>query len=109
LPSDGWFVRGGRPAALGGEPRQRPAASLPPIWSKGTPVDIAGDADGSRYAAALDALIADPASDALLVMNVPTALASAADAAQAVIGAVRQHRQAQVRPKPVFPFRVDTS
>src|SRR5262249_18612604 len=60
------------------------------------------DADGARYAAALDALIADPESDALLVMNVPTALASAADAAQAVIAGVRQHREALVRPKPVF-------
>jgi acetyltransferase len=100
---------GGTLAALSPETMQRLDASLPPIWSKGNPVDIAGDADAARYAAALDALIADPASDALLVMNVPTALASAADAAQAVISGVRQHRQTQVRPKPVFAVWVGGS
>ena len=54
-------------------------AALPPIWSKANPVDIAGDADPARYVAALEALIADPENDAVLVMNVPTALASASD------------------------------
>ena len=51
-------------------------AALPPTWSKANPVDIVGDADAARYAAALEALLADPENDAVLVMNVPTALAS---------------------------------
>ena len=57
-------------------------SALPPIWSRANPVDIAGDADPARYAAALEGLIADPENDAILVMNVPTALASAPAAAQ---------------------------
>src|SRR5262245_6497254 len=100
---------GGPLATLAQETMQRLDAPMPPIWSKGNPVDIAGDADGARYAAALDALIEDPESDALLVMNVPTALASAADAAQAVIAGVRQHRETLVRPKPVFAVWVGGS
>ena len=46
-------------------------SALPPIWSHANPVDIAGDADPARYVAALERLIADPANDAILVMNVP--------------------------------------
>jgi acetyltransferase len=100
---------GGTLASLAPQTMQRLDAAMPPIWSKGNPVDIAGDADGARYATALDALIEDPESDALLVMNVPTALASASDAAQAVIAGVRQHRETLVRPKPVFAVWVGGS
>jgi acetyltransferase len=77
-------------------------AALPPIWSRANPVDIAGDADAARYTVALERLLADEANDAVLVMNVPTALASAADAAQAVVAAVEQHRRNVAAPKPVF-------
>jgi acetyltransferase len=58
---------------------------LPPTWSKANPVDIIGDADGPRYAAALDALLADPNADAILVLNGPTAVADPIEAAEAVL------------------------
>ena len=67
-------------------------AALPPIWSRANPVDIAGDADAHRYAVAMETLLADRDNDAILVMNVPTALASASDAAKAVATAVRENR-----------------
>ena len=51
---------------------------------------------------AMEALLADPGNDAVLVMNVPTALASATEAAASVVSAVRQHRNRIVPPKPVF-------
>lgn len=51
-------------------------ALLPPIWSKGNPIDIIGDAGSDRYAAAVKAALADSGTDAVLVMNCPTALAS---------------------------------
>src|SRR5690606_26564056 len=57
---------------------------LPPTWSRSNPVDIVGDADAARYTAALEALLADPGNDAVLVMNVPTALSSSIEAADAV-------------------------
>jgi acetyltransferase len=61
--------------------------ALPRAWSRGNPVDIVGDADGARYAAALDALADDRGVGAVLAMNVPTALTSSVDAARAVAGA----------------------
>ncbi|HEY4735935.1 MAG TPA: bifunctional acetate--CoA ligase family protein/GNAT family N-acetyltransferase [Xanthobacteraceae bacterium] len=75
-------------------------AALPPIWSRANPVDIAGDADAERYAVALEHLLDDDANDAVLVMNVPTALASADDAAQSVVAAAQRHGERS--PKPVF-------
>ena len=56
----------------------------------------------SRYAAALEGLLADPANDAILVMNVPTALASAAEAARSVAAVVQKHRNTVFHAKPVF-------
>ena len=53
---------------------------LPRAWSRGNPVDIVGDADGARYAAALDALADDRSVGAVLAMNVPTALTSSIEA-----------------------------
>jgi len=81
-------------------------AVLPPIWSRANPVDIAGDADGARYAAVLEHLLDDDANDAVLVMNVPTALASAADAANSVIAVTERHRRKRFQPKPVFAMWV---
>src|SRR5690606_26212073 len=67
---------------------------LPPTWSRSNPVDIVGAADAARYAAALEALLQDPGNDAVLVMNVPTALSSSVEAAAAV------SRVLQRRPRP---------
>jgi acetyltransferase len=61
--------------------------AMPRIWSHANPVDIVGDADGARYAAALDILADDRTVGAVLAMNVPTALTAATEAAQAIAGA----------------------
>jgi len=63
---------------------------LPATWSRANPVDIIGDAPAERYRLAMDAILADPANDAVLVMNCPTALTSAGDAAAAVIAAAHE-------------------
>ena len=91
---------GGSLATISRETVNKLDGLLPPTWSRANPVDIAGDADAGRYAVALDALMADRDNDAILVMNVPTALASAADAANAVaarfartaVNSIRQSR-----------------
>ncbi len=56
-------------------------------WSRANPVDIVGDADGARYAAALDGLADDRGVGAVLAMNVPTSLTSSVEAARAIAGA----------------------
>jgi len=61
--------------------------AMPRIWSRANPVDIGGDADGARYAAAMEVLAADRGVGAVLVVNVPTALTSAEAAARDVAAA----------------------
>jgi len=58
---------------------------LPPTWSRSNPVDIIGDAPGSRYADAFHIMAEDPAIDAILVLNCPTAIADSSEAAAAII------------------------
>jgi len=94
--------RGGTLAGISPETMKHLNAVLPPIWSGANPVDIAGDADPARYANALEALLCDPDNDAILVMNVPTALASADEAAKSVVVANKQHCGAVFPPKPVL-------
>ncbi len=73
---------GGTLAGISGQTMQKLDTALPPIWSHANPIDIAGDADAARYVAAFEPLLEDPENDAILVMNVPTALASAEAAAE---------------------------
>jgi acetyltransferase len=75
--------------------------ALTATWSHGNPVDIIGDADPDRYRAAMDAVMRDGNTDAVLVMNCPTALASSVDAANATIASVKSARQQGIT-KPVI-------
>ena len=63
-------------------------AVLPSTWSHRNPVDIIGDATGERYVRALNVLVKNPECDAVLVMNVPTAVSDSLAAAQAVAAAI---------------------
>ncbi len=63
---------------------ERLNAALPPTWSHANPVDIIGDAPAERYRAAVEAVAADPGTDAIMVFNCPTGLAAPLDGAGAV-------------------------
>ena len=93
---------GGVLAEISPQTRARLDSVLPPTWSKGNPVDIVGDADAARYEAALEALLADKQNDAVLVLNVPTALASPDATADAVAQIAHKHLTRAMRPKPVL-------
>ncbi|MBV9560588.1 MAG: bifunctional acetate--CoA ligase family protein/GNAT family N-acetyltransferase [Bradyrhizobium sp.] len=94
---------GGIPAAIAPELRRKLDEVLPPTWSGSNPVDIIGDADAARYVAALEVLLADRGNDAVLVLNVQTAIASAEDIAAAVIASVGKYRERRGRfAKPVL-------
>jgi acetyltransferase len=97
---------GGTPASISAETMKKLDTALPAIWSGANPVDIAGDADASRYAAALEALLDDSENDAIMVMNVPTALASSVDAATSVVSITQKHRSGLATAKPVFAIWV---
>jgi acetyltransferase len=93
---------GGTLATLTPETLAALDAVLPATWSKGNPVDIIGDADAVRYGKSLEILLEDKGTDAVLVLNVPTALASPSEAAHATADAVEGHRKLHQRGKPVF-------
>lgn len=99
---------GGTLAGLSDETRARLASVVPgtrpEAWRN--PVDIGADADGPRYAAALEALIADRDNDAVLVINVPTALSGGAAVAGAIVEAVKSGRKGSFRARPVFAVTV---
>lgn len=82
-------------------------AVMPAIWSRRNPIDIIGDASPSRYRAAMDALLADSQVDAILVTNCPTAAASSADTASAVLESVRQITHRKSSRKPVLATWLD--
>ncbi|WP_316213558.1 MULTISPECIES: bifunctional acetate--CoA ligase family protein/GNAT family N-acetyltransferase [unclassified Bradyrhizobium] len=88
---------GGIAAVVSSESLGKLNAVLPPTWSGSNPVDIVGDADAARYTAALEVLLADQNNDAVLVMNVQTAIASAEQIAvtitELVSGYRKQHRR----------------
>ena len=93
---------GGTLAGISPQTMEKLNASLPPTWSKSNPIDIIGDADATRYAAALEALLDDTENDAVLAMNVPTALASAGDCADAVVRVIQEKRVKRMTHKPVL-------
>ena len=100
---------GGTLADISPQTMKRLDTALPAIWSRANPVDISGDADAGRYTSALEALLEDPENDAILVMNVPTALASAESAARSVAAMARAHRGRRIHPKPIFAVWIGSS
>lgn len=84
---------GGVPATITPAIQQKLDAVLPPNWSGSNPVDIIGDADGVRYRAALEILLADSSNDAILVMNVQTAIAPADAIANTVVDTASDYIQ----------------
>ncbi|MGF1619385.1 MAG: GNAT family N-acetyltransferase [Rhodomicrobiaceae bacterium] len=93
---------GGELAELSPDTMARLNEALPATWSHANPVDVIGDAGPERYEAALSAMLEDPAADAILVMNCPTALASSEDAARAVIRTIEVRKAAKKPLKPVL-------
>ena len=83
---------GGTLANLSDGTRSALDAVLPPTWSHGNPVDIIGDADPERYAAALEVVLTSDDADAILVMNCPTALASSTEVAERITSMVERHK-----------------
>ncbi|MGO4714076.1 bifunctional acetate--CoA ligase family protein/GNAT family N-acetyltransferase [Bradyrhizobium sp. 2TAF24] len=100
---------GGLPATISAELRAQLDPVLPATWSKANPVDIVGDANADRYVAALGPLLADPGNDAVLVMNVQTAVAPAGEIATRVADLVRAERTRRLTGKPVLAVWVGAS
>ncbi len=69
---------------------------LPSTWSGANPIDIIGDAPGSRYAAAMEILFQAPEVDSVLVMHAPTAISSPDEIAEKVIDLAGKNKRAHI-------------
>lgn len=96
LATDFAIDEGARIAELAPETIEKLNAVLPRTWSHANPIDIIGDAPASRYAASIETVLSDTGTDAVLVLNCPTAVVDNVDAARAVAEAAVRSR------KPVY-------
>jgi len=93
LATDALVDCGGRLTELSPETMERLDTVLPRTWSRGNPVDIVGDAPAERYAAALNIILDAPETNAVLVINCPTAIASSVEAANTVARIAKERRR----------------
>ncbi len=91
LAADHLDTRGGKLAAVSPATIAALNGALPAAWSRGNPVDIIGDAPGSRYSAVIDVLAEERRRGPLLIANCPTGVADSGAAADAVIDAHSRH------------------
>ncbi|MDX9994224.1 MAG: bifunctional acetate--CoA ligase family protein/GNAT family N-acetyltransferase [Rhodocyclaceae bacterium] len=64
--------------------------ALPPTWSQANPIDIVGDADPARYAAAITACLEDEQVDGVMAILTPQAMTDPTQAARTVIEVARK-------------------
>ena len=83
---------GGELAELAPETDEKLKACLPTFGARGNPVDVAGDADAQRYAAAAQALMDDPNCDGVLAILTPQAMSDPTATAQALVEVSRTHQ-----------------
>ena len=84
MATDSLILSGGRLAQFAPETMDALEKALG-AGSARNPLRIGGDAPPKRYAEALNALMADPNNDAVLVLNCPTAVTDSLASAQAVV------------------------
>jgi len=83
---------GGTLAELSEETKAKLDAVLPAGWSRDNPVDILADADGDRYAKALDILFQTQEIDSVLALHAPAAISSSVEIAEKIIKSVKANR-----------------
>ena len=91
MASDRLLALGGELAELSPETDARLQECLPSFAARGNPVDVGGDADAERYAAAAAALIDDPNCDGVLAILTPQAMSYPTQTAQSLIEVAKRH------------------
>ncbi len=86
---DALVSRRGKLASLTPQTLQQLDSILPPTWSHANPVDVIGDAPAERYVKALELLLADPQSDAVVLLHAPTAIVPSDEIAAACAPLIR--------------------
>jgi acetyltransferase len=91
MATDRLLDLGGMLAELTPETDAKLKAALPAFATRGNPVDLGGDADEGRYAAAAAALMDDPNVDGVLAILTPQAMTHPAETGQALLEVSRRH------------------
>jgi acetyltransferase len=89
MATDELVCSGGTLATLSPVTLARLDELLPATWSHANPIDIIGDAPASRYVGALQVLLQDTGSDAVLFIHAPTAIVSSVEIAAALVPLAR--------------------
>jgi acetyltransferase len=89
IATDELICSGGKLATLAAPTLARLDEILPATWSHANPVDIIGDAPAERYVAALQVLLRDAGSDAVLFIHAPTAVVPSVEIATALVPLAR--------------------
>lgn len=84
MATDALVLGGGKLAAISADTLHQLDAVLPATWSHGNPVDIIGDAPAERYSKAMQILMQDAQSDAILFIHAPTAIVPSIEIANAI-------------------------
>jgi acetyltransferase len=87
MAADALLARGGALAQLSADTKRELGDALPPSASVSNPVDVLGDAPPERFGSAVASLLADPGTDAVLVILTPQAMTDPAGAAEQVVSA----------------------
>lgn len=90
IAADALLSKGGILAQLGEESLQKLDALLPPVWSRGNPVDLLDGAPPERYAEAIRIVLQDGAVDAVLVIFAAQTVTDAAAVAWVVVEEMRR-------------------
>ncbi len=93
MATDALTLHGAKLATLSEETLRKLDAVLPHTWSHGNPVDMIGDAPAKRYVEALQALLADEQSDAILFIHAPTAIVPSEEIARACAPVIQSARR----------------
>jgi acetyltransferase len=93
MATDALIDRHGQLAKLSADSIAQLNACLPATWSGANPVDIIGDAPVERYIAAMEILLQDPQSDAMLFIHAPTAIVASAGIARALVPLAQQAKR----------------
>ena len=92
MASDTLRLKGGTLADLSPETREQLATVLPDGGARGNPISVTTDAPPASYADAARILLKAKEVDAVMVLHVPTAMASSTEAAKRIIEAVKETR-----------------
>lgn len=93
LATDALVAGGGELAPLSPETKAALNSFLPPHWSHGNPVDVLGDADPERYGRAVEVVLRDPTTDALLVILTPQAMTHPTHTAERIRSLIVGHNK----------------